>query len=170
MVCLPGTHSKWVHVAAGQGGGEVFHFASFMTGEVFDLLSRRSVLRHTVAEAGHDAAAFAEALDEAMSRPERAFARLFSLRAEALVGEADPAAARARLSGLLIGAELAAAKPYWLGRRVALIGAAGLAELYAASLAQTGLTAERRDAERCTLDGLRAARLALMEGPSWRAS
>ncbi|MEM1314535.1 MAG: 2-dehydro-3-deoxygalactonokinase, partial [Pseudomonadota bacterium] len=138
VVCLPGTHSKWVHVAAGEGGGEIFHFASFMTGELFDLLSRRSVLRHTVAEAGHDAPAFAEALDEAMSRPERAFARLFSLRAEALVGEADPAAARARLSGLLIGAELAAAKPYWLGRRVALIGVDGLAELYAAALAPTG--------------------------------
>jgi 2-dehydro-3-deoxyphosphogalactonate aldolase len=100
VVCLPGTHCKWVHVTGGPGGGEVFHFASFMTGEVFDLLSRASVLRHTVAEAGHDASAFAEALDEAMSRPERAFARLFSLRAEALLGEADPAAARARLSGL----------------------------------------------------------------------
>ncbi|MGB0799601.1 MAG: 2-dehydro-3-deoxygalactonokinase, partial [Planktomarina sp.] len=42
VVCLPGTHTKWVHVSA----GEVVSFQTFMTGEMFALLSNQSVLRH----------------------------------------------------------------------------------------------------------------------------
>ena len=48
VACLPGTHTKWAHVAA----GEVVSFASYMTGEVFALLSGASVLRKTLADRG----------------------------------------------------------------------------------------------------------------------
>ena len=36
VVCLPGTHTKWVQVSA----GEVVSFRTFMTGELFSLLSK----------------------------------------------------------------------------------------------------------------------------------
>lgn len=68
------------------------------------------------------------------------------------------AQARARLSGLLIGAEIAAARPYWLGQRVVLVGGAALSASYARALASQGLTAETLDATACTLAGLAAAR------------
>jgi 2-dehydro-3-deoxygalactonokinase len=68
--------------------------------------------------AGWDEAAFDTAGDDALSQPERPGARLFSLRAEGLIAGLTPDAARARLSGLLIGMELAAARPYWLGQPV----------------------------------------------------
>ena len=64
--------------------------------------------------------------------------------------------ARARLSGLLIGIELAGAKPYWLGQSVKLIGADKLSALYARALALQGLQAESLDATACTLAGLSA--------------
>ena len=35
IACLPGTHTKWAHVSA----GEVVSFASYMTGEIFALLA-----------------------------------------------------------------------------------------------------------------------------------
>ena len=73
-------------------------------------------------------------LAQGLDRPDRLLARLFTLRAEGLLDGLDPATARARLSGLLIGAELAAAKPYWLGQRVAVLGAGDLAALYARAL------------------------------------
>ena len=44
IICLPGTHTKWVHVSA----GEVISFRTFMSGELFDLLSKYSVLKHSV--------------------------------------------------------------------------------------------------------------------------
>ena len=123
VACLPGTHTKWVHLSA----GEVVSFASYMTGEIFALLATASVLRKTVAPDGWSDPDFLQAVEDGMARPERTAARLFGLRAEALLHGLPPERARARLSGLLIGAELAGARPYWLGREVVLIGADRLA-------------------------------------------
>lgn len=150
VLCLPGTHSKWVHISA----GEVVSFQTFMTGEMFALLSEASVLRHGMQGGGWDEAAFDAAVSDALSKPEKLGARLFSLRAEGLVAGLTPHAARARLSGLLIGTELAAAKPYWLGQRVTLIGAENLSAAYARALASQGVVAERLSATDCTLAGL----------------
>ena len=154
VLCLPGTHSKWVHISA----GEVVSFQTFMTGEVFSLLSKRSVLRHGLAGEGWNPAAFTDAVSEALSRPERLAASLFTIRAEGLLHGLDGASAQARLSGLLIGAELAAARPYWLGQDIAIIGAETLGRTYAEALALQGVAAERLDAGAMTLAGLTAAR------------
>ncbi|MCW1919309.1 2-dehydro-3-deoxygalactonokinase [Rhodobacter sp. KR11] len=156
VFCLPGTHSKWAHISA----GEVVSFQTYMTGELFALLSGQSVLRHSMAD-GWDDTAFDEGLSEALSRPDRIAARLFSLRAEGLLHALPGAHARARLSGLLIGIELAGAKPYWLGQPVKLIGASTLSASYARALATQGLTAEILDATACTLAGLAGLRLNL---------
>ncbi|MCK0148403.1 2-dehydro-3-deoxygalactonokinase [Marivita sp. S6314] len=162
VVCLPGTHTKWVHISA----GEIVSFRTFMTGEMFALLSEHSVLRHSMAGSGWDAHAFEDAVGTAMSKPEDMAARLFSLRAENLVHDLDPNAARARLSGLLIGSELAATRPYWLGQHVALIGDDTLCKAYADALGAQGLPVERTDAERMTLEGLKAAYACLKERTS----
>ncbi|MGI1661905.1 2-dehydro-3-deoxygalactonokinase [Palleronia sp. KMU-117] len=158
VICLPGTHSKWVQVSA----GEIVSFRSFMTGELFELLSTASVLRHTVGE-GWDAEAFVQAVSDAMSRPEAIAARLFSIRAEALLKGLDPSVARARLSGALIGLELAGARPYWLGQDVALVGAPRLSAIYAAALGAQGVPTRAADGAAMTRAGLAAARLATME-------
>lgn len=150
VLCLPGTHSKWVHISA----GEVVSFQTFMTGEMFALLSEASVLRHGMQGGGWDDAAFDVAVSDALSKPEKLGARLFSLRAEGLIAGLSPQAARARLSGLLIGTELAAAKPYWLGQRVTLIGAEKLSAAYARALGLQGVEADRLNATDCTLAGL----------------
>ena len=134
-----------------------------MTGELFALLSTQSVLRHGMAE-GFDDAAFDSGLAEGLSRPESLTARLFTLRAEGLLAGLSPAAARGRLSGLLIGAELAAAKPWWLGRDVVVVGEGGLSSRYARALAAQGVPARQVAAEDATLAGLKHAR-SLMELP-----
>lgn len=150
VFCLPGTHSKWVHISA----GEVVSFQTFLTGELFALLSGQSVLRHSIAAEGFDADAFDVAVSDALSRPERIAARLFTLRADSLLNNANPVAARSRLSGLLIGIELAAAKPYWLGQPVTLIGAPQLCGHYASALQAQGLDPSVLSASDCTLAGL----------------
>jgi 2-dehydro-3-deoxygalactonokinase len=159
VVCLPGTHTKWVHISA----GEIVSFRTFMTGEMFALLSQHSVLRHTAVGDGWDAAMFADAVSTGMSNPSEIAARLFSIRAEGLLNDLHADQARARLSGLLIGAELAAARPYWLGQHVALIGDDKLCKAYADALGAQGLPVERTDAERMTLEGLKAAYAGLKE-------
>jgi 2-dehydro-3-deoxygalactonokinase len=154
VFCLPGTHSKWVHVSA----GEVVSFQTFMTGELFALLSRQSVLRHGMATDRWDQVAFAQGLDDALSRPEKIGARLFGLRAESLLHNLDGAAAFSRLSGLLIGVELAAAKPYWLGQPVTLIGAEKLSDTYCYALEKQGLSPNNLPSQACTIAGLASLR------------
>ena len=153
VICLPGTHTKWAQVSA----DEVVSFQTFMTGELFALLSERSVLRHSVQGDGWDANAFAATLSDTMSKPETLAARLFRLRADHLLADTGPSVLRARLSGLLIGAELAAARPYWLGQQIAVIGADALAGAYVTALEQQGAVATRAKATAMTLAGLRAA-------------
>lgn len=156
VICLPGTHAKWVQVSA----GEVISFQTFMTGEIFALLSQNSVLRHGMAGGDWDEQAFEEGVSVTLGQPALLSAKLFSLRAAGLLHGMTPAQARSRLSGLLIGAELAAAKPYWLGQRLVLVGAKTLQLSYARALAAQGLQAEALDAAACTLAGLTELHLA----------
>jgi 2-dehydro-3-deoxygalactonokinase len=153
VICLPGTHTKWVHISA----GEVVSFQTFMTGEQFNLLSGASVLRHSVDVNGWDASAFEEAVSDTLSRPERLAAYLFNLRARDLLHGQSKDTANARLSGLLIGAELGAARPFWLGQNVAILGANTVAKAYSDALQLQGVHATVADAERMTLAGLQAA-------------
>ena len=153
VICLPGTHTKWVHVSA----NEIVSFQTCMTGELFATISKHTVLRHSVAGDGWDQAAFDGGLADAMARPERMAANLFSLRAQGLLDGLSNDAARARLSGLLIGAELAASKPYWLGQQIAVIGAGGLSKLYVNALAAQSAPATQVNGSAITLAGLTAA-------------
>jgi 2-dehydro-3-deoxygalactonokinase len=150
VLCLPGTHTKWAQLSA----QEVVSFQTAMTGEMFDLLSAGSVLRHSVNAAALDPDAFADAVADTLSRPERLAQRLFAIRSDATLNETAPEISRARLSGALIGAELAAARPYWLGQNVAIAGAPALADLYARALAAQGVVVQTHDAAPLTLAGL----------------
>ncbi len=153
VLCLPGTHTKWVHISA----GEIVSFNTFMTGEMFALLSKNSVLRHSVTSDGWDEAEFDAAVETALSKPEQAAANLFRIRAGSLLSGLEPAAARARLSGLLVGMELAGSKPYWLGRDLVLIGNKSLSANYRRALSLCGLEAREADASEMTLSGLSQA-------------
>ena len=158
-LCLPGNHTKWADLA----GGKVEAFRTMMTGELFALLSQQSVLKHSLAE-GWDDAAFAKAFDTALTEPDTLASRLFSLRAASLVGEPDPVAARATLSGWLIGAEFAAV-PLPAGP-VAVIGAESLARLYRQGLKQVGQRVVTVDAAAVTLQGLTQAYRAIAQDQS----
>lgn len=159
VACLPGTHTKWVHISA----GEVVSFRTFMTGELFGLLAKTSILRHSIGD-GWDDETFTKAVTDTLSRPEAMAANLFSIRADQLLNATDPGTAKARLSGLLIGAELAAAKAYWLGQNIVLIGDTTLSKHYARALQTQGAPTHIADAKETTLAGLTAAR-ALHEDP-----
>lgn len=153
VLCLPGTHTKWVHVSA----GEVVSFQSVLTGELFALLSTQSSLRHSLEGSGWDSTAFENGLELARSRPERLTSVLFSLRANDILNDQPTDTARAYLSGLLIGAELAATRAYWLGQQIAVIGETRSVTPYVDGLRLQGVPATVADGPRMTLAGLSAA-------------
>lgn len=156
MVCIPGTHSKWVTLQ----NSTVTHFNTFMTGELFAVLGAHSILQHGVkpgAQIAPDAPAFLEAVREMQVDGAALTAKLFSVRARGLVGDTDGASGAARLSGLLIGAEIAAAKP---DGPVTLLASSGASELYAAALTAADVKTKTLDAEKASQAGLlRAAHM-----------
>lgn len=134
-LCLPGTHSKWVQLA----NGSVIRFDTAMTGELYALLSGQSVLRHAMAGSAWDDATFATAVTEALKRP-AVLDELFAIRAQSLLQGLSPGAARARLSGLLIGAEIAMRRVRMDAlQEVAVIGEGRIVALYTEALRIAGL-------------------------------
>jgi 2-dehydro-3-deoxygalactonokinase len=153
VICMPGTHTKWVRVK----DGKIAAFKSCMTGEVFGLLAAQSVLRFSVGGDGWDDGEYEAAVCSALAQPEGLAGALFSIRASSLIAGLSQAAANARLSGLMIGTELAATHAYWSNGAVAMIDNGRQAALYAAALKIAGAAATPLPAQDVTLAGLRAA-------------
>ena len=106
VLLLPGTHSKWAFAA----DGRIVWFATFMTGELFAVLSEHSILgRLMAAGAAPDETAFARGLSYAREGPGGLLKRLFSARTLGLFDQLPASAIGSYLSGLLIGSELAEA-------------------------------------------------------------
>jgi 2-dehydro-3-deoxygalactonokinase len=155
LVVIPGTHSKWVRLSAGR----IADFRTVMTGEIYALLCRHSVLRHTIGE-DHDVTAtadFAAGVRAGLDEPAKVLASAFAVRAGELLFGLTGAAAAAWLSGLLIGAEVGASLADASDPEVIVLGAGALAGLYAHAVTAAGRHAVMRDAEGAARVGLREA-------------
>jgi 2-dehydro-3-deoxygalactonokinase len=161
VLCLPGTHTKWVRIS----GGKIIQFTTFMTGELFNLFSTHSVLRHSLDGKGWNANEFADAVRSMASDPGSFSARLFSIRAGSLVSGTDAATSNALMSGLLIGMELAAAKTYWQNQKVTIVGNGIQSDRYAEGLRTLGQSPRIIDATQVTLAGLKSAYLQIAKDP-----
>lgn len=148
LVCLPGTHSKWCQISNGSLTG----FHTEMTGELFELLSQKSSLREAV-NAGQNWTAFDSGVAEGLGDPHAA-RRLFSIRANWLLRETNPNEAYSRLSGLLIGAEVARATSDQTADTVALVGSSTLTERYKRALDQTGFSTTVHSGDELVVKGL----------------
>jgi 2-dehydro-3-deoxygalactonokinase len=150
VVCHPGTHAKWVLIE----DGRVVRFVTAMTGELFAVLSRHSVLKSDAPP--DDLAAFDEGLAAAGDGAALA-ARLFTARARVVGGGKPAVSTPSYLSGLLIGAEVAAV-PQLLGiapdEPVTLLGDATLCGFYKRALDRRGVRNETFDGEAAALAGL----------------
>lgn len=125
LVILPGTHSKHVRLARGR----ILDFTTHPTGELFELLSRHSTLAG--AKSGRfSRRCFLEGVQCGRNRP--LGPALFQTRARSVLGVLPARHGRAYLSGVLIGAELAALPEAC--SRLVLSGQGALTALYAAAL------------------------------------
>jgi 2-dehydro-3-deoxygalactonokinase len=152
---LPGSHSKWVRVRAGQ----ILGFSTQMTGEVFAALSAHTILARSLHRgAAHHPGAFARGLDRARQGG-GLLHQLFGLRGLSLFDAMPQMEAASYLSGLLIGHEVAAALEAGVAPPVHIIGAAALTLRYSAALAAFGVPSvtEEEDAAAAGLFQIGAA-------------
>ena len=162
LVCMPGTHSKWVSVEAGC----IESFSTFMTGELFSVLCKHSLLEHAI-EPGQPPTpadpAFRMGLEAGMK--EGLDSQLFRLRAAQLLGFEERAQGSARLSGLLIGSEIAAAsRRYGVRDKLLLLATGPLGQLYEFALSSAGFGVTAMDADRASQAGLAKAAMNLWGG------
>ncbi len=163
LLCLPGTHTKWVWLQDGQ----VRDFLTALTGELFALLREGSTLtrasigatsalqRGSGAAAGDDG--FEHGLEAAATLGKASLLHaLFAVRTRQLIDGRSPEWALSYLSGLMIGSDVHGAVPLFGAREEAvLIGDGALNELYAKALRREGIAASCLDGEQCALAGLR---------------
>ena len=137
LIGLPGSHSKWVEVV----GGCITHFDTFMTGEVFAILSKHSILGRTQQPCEHfQAEAFDRGVQVARSQDGHrgVLSTLFSARTLGLTAELAPDQQADYLSGLMIGHELAGLPERARHTPIILVGAGPLCARYQRALAVCG--------------------------------
>jgi 2-dehydro-3-deoxygalactonokinase len=157
LLCLPGTHTKWVVL----DDGSVTEFLTAPTGELFSLICDHSVL---VADGTHAAVApaagagFEKALAESARFPHaQLLHRIFECRSRRLTGDLPPDAAAGYLSGLLIASDVRGALDLFgepAMRTIQVIGARALTNLYEKALAALSRETRSIDGNAAALAGL----------------
>jgi 2-dehydro-3-deoxygalactonokinase len=142
-VCvLPGTHSKWAWLG---DDGQVQAFKTYMTGELFGLLTQHGILGRLmsfVPGAALDRAAFEAGV--ALGRQGHADLAhtLFAARTAGLMGQWEAQRLPDFLSGILLGSEIASALLSSPLKTVRLLGDEPLCQRYAAAFAHFGIACE----------------------------
>ncbi len=154
LVCLPGTHPKWVLMR----DGRIKRFATYMTGEMYALLREHSMIGRPATEPG-DPAGFALGL--AAARRNEGENRvgllhlLFGARAAVVSGHMEAHLLGPYLSGLLTGDEIAGALSGFVGfDHVTIVAEAARADLYVEALTKRGLGTAVRAPQAALLAGL----------------
>lgn len=106
---MPGTHSKHIYV----NNGKVVDFQTFMTGEVFALLTQNSILKNSISPPDNQPIEsyknhFIDGLSQSLEKP--ILQSLFSVRTNQLFKRKNLTENYFYLSGILIGSELKAIK------------------------------------------------------------
>jgi len=155
VLCHPGTHAKWILIE----DGRIVRFITAMTGELFAVLKKHSVLRSDAP--ADDEAAFDNGLEAAEDGRALA-ARLFTARSRVVAGGEPAEDTPSYLSGLLIGAEVASLPELLCGaldQPVVLLGDETLCRWYERALMRRGLQSASYDGEAAALTALTALQL-----------
>ena len=125
-ICLPGTHSKWVEIK----NNNIIKFKTFMTGELFEIISKNSVLIHSVKAEKIDKMELLKSVDKILQKPELFSNALFQVRADDLINSKGPSIYKSRLSGYLLAIELLGSVEFWKNSDIVLIGNPDLTAMY----------------------------------------
>ena len=149
-ICLPGTHSKWIKI----NKNSLEKFRTFMTGELFEIISKNSVLSHSMISDNLDKAEILNSANKIMNKPELFANALFQLRADDLINSKGAIVYRSRLSGYLLAMELIGSLEFWKNNDIVLIGNVDLIELYENVLIKKVSSIQKFTSEDMVLKGL----------------
>ena len=151
---LPGTHSKWVRVGT---AGEISGFETFMTGELYGLLTQHGILGRLM-QFGHERPdAFAQGVSLGLAEHASATHAIFAARTAGLMHRIEAEGLPDFLSGTLIGIEIGGATRRGRVQAVTLLGEDALCRRYELALAQAGIATARAPGDATTRGQWRVA-------------
>jgi len=144
LICLPGTHSKWVRVEDGRITG----FKTYMTGDLFHSLCESSIFRSQISGTEFHREGFLHGCR--LAAEGKGLNDLFTLRTEYVFSKIPEGGFHSCLSGFLIANEIRAegvsGTPF-------LCGSEALAGTYGLALAEVGVKSVAADSETATIRG-----------------
>ena len=153
LVCLPGTHSKWVWT----NQGSIVEFVTGLSGELFALLEQHSVLLANSDKTVHSHCPEHFALGVQRTGSETNLVQLlFETRSRQLSGQLSASAARSFLSGLIIGSDIRGVMHRMNASKnnISFIGELELCGHYQSACQQLGYNGQIIDGEKLVLAGL----------------
>jgi 2-dehydro-3-deoxygalactonokinase len=154
ILCIPGTHSKWVNIE----DRTITGFSTFITGETYAVLKDHSILGKLFTAPCDDPAAFLEGVKRADS-PGGLLHQLFGVRSEGIANNIKAGKLASFMSGLLIGSEIIEACRTFKGQtpNIYLLATNEMADLYQRALQANQFTATLIDPEKAAAKGLWAS-------------
>ena len=148
MFILPGTHSKWVEVR----GEKIIDFKTNMTGEVFNLLSSKSLLSKSISSHVINEKTFKKGLELSFTDT-GLLNQIFQARAQAsLLGENN---VYSFLSGIIIGNEIKEMSKVYECKEVIVVGSSSLNDLYTQALGFYKIKIQSVDAGLATQESMK---------------
>lgn len=137
---LPGTHSKWAWLGE---RGEVARFSTYMTGELYGLLTKHGILGRLMRFGEPRPEAFDAGVRLGLDQHANATHVIFAARTAGLMNKIEAEALPDYLSGLLIGIEIGSALRHAGNGAVTLLGDDELCDRYASALRIAGVASTR---------------------------
>jgi 2-dehydro-3-deoxygalactonokinase len=150
IVCHPGTHNKWVRIE----DGRIASFRTVMTGEMFNLLRKHSILSDMLLGDVEPGPAFDAGVAAGLTGGPLT-GELFSVRARVLLGKARREDAASYTSGLLIGTDVRSGIASAGHGPIYVMGRPDLTSLFAAALARAGRQGQELEGDDAFLCGAR---------------
>ena len=150
LICLPGSHSKWVEV----NDGVITDIHTFVTGELISLLSRTTLISTFIQCSNYDAEGFAKGLEVAKDS-KSILSDLYTVYTEGASENVPHMQLSSYLSALIIASEVKAAKEIFPDNQaITVVGAPWLIEMYQQTCDLFGFTMQGIKSDVATVIGL----------------
>ena len=150
FICLPGTHSKWIKFTRGQ----LIKFKTYMTGELFEIISRNSILKHSITEKNINTSIFKKSVIISQKKNFNPFHFLFEFRSRTLLTK-KKYYPKSELLGFLIGNEIKSNIDNIKNSRVIIIGSSYNSKLYSKAMQILKINNTIVDSKKITIAGLK---------------
>ena len=152
VVCIPGTHCKWLELG---GDGTIATFTTVMSGDMFAAICSSTIMAMMLdTPQQFSTEAFSSGL-QAAGAPGGVMANLFRVRTARLFDQLDPSHVEAMISGIVIGSELHEMRRlYRTDAPVQRISSASLGQRYSLAFQALGIAHQLHDANTLSLAGL----------------